>query len=207
MPEPRVSVLDADAARPMPWRNGGGTTTELAIDPADGGLGESFDWRVSIAEVRSSGPFSSFPGLRRLIALVEGEGMTLRFDDGERHKLDEVMVPFGFDGGRALSGELVAGPVRDFNLIYDPSRVRASLWPLRGGVPSAAVELAADTLLFVCLAGGLDIDLRTLEAGYSLLPGETLRIDDARDGIGIVIEETDEDALGVLLTFERGVAG
>ena len=64
------------------------------------------------------------------------------------------------------------------------------------------MDLAADTVLFVCLAGGLDIDLHSLEQGHSLLPGEVLRIDGAGEGVGIVIEETHEDTLGVLLTFD-----
>ena len=203
MQRPTTSLTPADAARTMPWRNGGGSTTELAIEPLGGDLATGFDWRVSLAEVGTSGPFSAFPGYRRLIALVEGEGMTLVFDDGERHALEQPLAPFGFDGGRALRGELHAGPVRDFNLIYDPARVRASLWPLHGGVDRAAVDLVADTIVFVCLAGGLDIDLRTLGEGHSLLPGEVLRIDGAGSGVGVVLEQTHEDTLGFLLAFER----
>ncbi len=41
----------------MPWKNGGGSTLELLQEPAaDGG----FHWRLSIADVATPGPFSTF---------------------------------------------------------------------------------------------------------------------------------------------------
>jgi environmental stress-induced protein Ves len=46
----------------MPWKNGGGETTEIAVFPDGAGLSD-FDWRVSMARVDGDGPFSSFPGI------------------------------------------------------------------------------------------------------------------------------------------------
>ena len=46
----------ADYVR-MPWKNGGGQTTEIVVHPAGATLAE-FDWRVSIADVDADGPFS-----------------------------------------------------------------------------------------------------------------------------------------------------
>jgi environmental stress-induced protein Ves len=44
--------------RRMAWKNGKGTTTEIAVHPANAGLaGAPFEWRVSIADVPESGPF------------------------------------------------------------------------------------------------------------------------------------------------------
>ena len=43
----------------MPWRNGGGTTSEIVVEPGPGGR---FHFRLSIADVEASGPFSGFPG-------------------------------------------------------------------------------------------------------------------------------------------------
>ena len=59
--------------RRMPWRNGGGVTTEIAIAPDGAGLvGERFLYRVSIADVMSDGPFSRFEGYDRHIMLPAG---------------------------------------------------------------------------------------------------------------------------------------
>jgi len=38
---------------PVPWKNGGGSTTEIAIGPPAAGF-EGFDWRVSIASIAAS---------------------------------------------------------------------------------------------------------------------------------------------------------
>ncbi|MFO7483937.1 HutD family protein, partial [Oceanibaculum nanhaiense] len=62
--------------RPMPWKNGQGTTTEIVVAPAGAGL-EDFDWRLSIARMEADAPFSAFPGIVRTLAIVEGAGLTL----------------------------------------------------------------------------------------------------------------------------------
>ena len=63
----------------MPWRNGRGSTLEIAREPA---TGEDFAWRLSLADIDRDGPFSPYPGYRRAIALVAGNTLRLTF---ERH--------------------------------------------------------------------------------------------------------------------------
>src|SRR5215472_11228475 len=64
-------ILRAAERRAAPWKNGGGLTREVAVHPAGSDLG-NFDWRVSIAEVLRGGPFSSFPGVDRHMAVISG---------------------------------------------------------------------------------------------------------------------------------------
>ena len=64
----------------VPWKNGLGYTTELAIN--DGGTLEKFDWRLSIASVTADGAFSSFAGYQRNLVLIEGSGLTLDHQNG-----------------------------------------------------------------------------------------------------------------------------
>ena len=71
-------ILRAAGYRVMPWKNGGGTTTEVAVSPDHAGL-EDFDWRISMARVETSGPFSSFAGIDCTLSVLEGEGKD-RFD-------------------------------------------------------------------------------------------------------------------------------
>ena len=52
---------------PAPWKNGGGSTTEIAIAPL-GATVDKFDWRISLATIANSGPFSVFPGVDRTLA-------------------------------------------------------------------------------------------------------------------------------------------
>ena len=113
------------------WRNGGGSTREIARHP-DGA--DHWLWRLSIARVESDGPFSSFPGIDRHLLLLSGNGLRLRFDDGT---LQVLMPPHGalrFAGDVAVHGELIDGPVTDFNLMWRRDAVDAQLWhrPLVG---------------------------------------------------------------------------
>ncbi len=81
-------VLSPADYRRMPWKNGGGHTTEIAAFPAGAGLA-SFVWRVSIADVLQDGPFSPFPGIDRTLVLLEGEGMRLSGDGRADRIADE----------------------------------------------------------------------------------------------------------------------
>src|SRR6188508_1501701 len=96
--------------RVMPWKNGGGSTTELAIFPADSGLsGSPFVWRVSIADVAADGPFSRFPGYDRHIMVVEGGGMVLDAGADGEIELSEALVPASFSGDWSVEGRLLRG--------------------------------------------------------------------------------------------------
>jgi uncharacterized protein len=66
-----VKILRAADRKAVPWKNGGGTTTEVAVYPAGAGF-DDFGWRVSIADVRQGGPFSLFPGDNKTEATLTG---------------------------------------------------------------------------------------------------------------------------------------
>lgn len=104
----------------MPWKNGGGTTTQLAIFPSDATL-DDFDWRISTACVASDGPFSAFPGIDRSLAVMRGGGLTLTVD-GAPVMLDNGADPFIFRGEQHIEAMLKDGPVDDFNVMTRRSR-------------------------------------------------------------------------------------
>jgi len=121
---PRALVWRAAEHRRMSWRNGGGVTYEVTTDPAGAGL-EEFDWRISFAEVSASGPFSSYPGVDRILVLLQGESMRLRVD-GTSHDLS-CYQPVRFSGDSATYGELTCGPTRDLNVMTRRGRVDATV--------------------------------------------------------------------------------
>ena len=95
-----------------PWRNGGGVTREIARRAsADGG----WDWRVSIADVTKAGGFSPFPGMERVLTVIEGELLLLTVDGAEQPL--EKHRPYRFDGGAATSAKLPTGDIRNLNVI------------------------------------------------------------------------------------------
>lgn len=123
-----MRILRQEDYKVMPWKNGGGTTTEIWVSPQGSGLagGEPFHWRVSIADVASDGPFSKFEGYDRHIMLLEGAGMRLETEANGVIDLAPYR-PAGFSGDWAVTGKLVEGPVRDFNLMVARHAGRGSL--------------------------------------------------------------------------------
>lgn len=99
-----------------PWRNGGGVTRELASHPkAASAQDGAWDWRVSIADVNKAGEFSTFPGMERVLTVIDGELLLLTVD-GAEHPLEKYR-PFRFSGEAAAYGALPTGDIRDLNVI------------------------------------------------------------------------------------------
>lgn len=101
---------------PVAWKNGGGSTTEIVIEPP-GAQFHDFDWRISLATISQDGPFSLFPGVDRTLALVEGPGLTLDVADSGRFVLGEEDTIIEFAGESAIQASLNDGPTIDFNVM------------------------------------------------------------------------------------------
>jgi environmental stress-induced protein Ves len=121
-PEWILRAADRAAAA---WKNGGGVTREVAASPPGAGM-DDFDWRVSLADVARGGPFSRFPGVDRVITVVEGAGMELEVD-GAAHLADARYAPFAFPGDADTGCRLLDGPIVDFNVMTRRDRVRATV--------------------------------------------------------------------------------
>lgn len=106
---------------PAPWKNGGGSTTEIAIAPVGATL-DKFDWRISLATISASGPFSVFPGVDRTLALVDGAGVVLDIADEGRFVLGEDDPIVEFAGESQVMATLTLGPTTDFNVMTDRAR-------------------------------------------------------------------------------------
>lgn len=111
--------IDARAVSPVRWKNGGGATRELAQKPAP----EGFAWRLSLADVEANGAFSIFPGMSRILTVIEGDRLEL-------HSPNETFdvplgEPFHFSGETEIHSALRNGKICNFNVIFDPSLVEA----------------------------------------------------------------------------------
>lgn len=197
MSTPLSRVIPANDYRRERWRNGAGWTREIYAAASANGSSATWDWRLSIAEIESDAPFSTFPGVDRELVLLSGNGLRLRFDDGETHQLDPPHGRLRFSGERIVTGELLDGRTEDFNLMWRRDAVTTRLWhrPLVGPMvvfvdpgstwvvhlPAGDARFATDTRLQPLATGGTALllagDARTryaLEgAGEALL----IRID------------------------------
>lgn len=183
-------VVAAAAQRRERWRNGAGWTREIhaAPDPVDPSA--PWAWRLSIAEIDADAPFSSFPGVDRELVLLSGNGLRLRFDDGEVAELLPPHDRLRFAGERAVTGELLDGPTTDFNLMWRRDVVAAELWhrPLVG--PMVLFVDPGTTWAVHVLAGEAtaDGDLPPLSRGDTVLvPGGAQRCRVALDGAGALL--------------------
>ncbi len=157
-------ILHSRNYQRMPWKNGGGTTTEIwkAASPA----GEML-WRLSIADVASDGPFSEFPGIDRWIMVISGKGMELKIAGLGARRLDLPFEPLFFPGDAKTDCTLIDGPIRDFNFMIARSFGKGTLQVSRLAAGMTA-PLGENTAAVHVLAGSAEIetnDIQPLAAG------------------------------------------
>jgi environmental stress-induced protein Ves len=112
---PQVVIRLADCP-PQPWKNGGGVTRELLAWPRDQQNPNDWQLRISVADITQDGAFSSFAGVHRSFAVIEGAGVRLQF--AERLEIvTQDAKPLQFDGADAPYCELLAGETRDLNVM------------------------------------------------------------------------------------------
>ena len=184
----RSRVVPANEYRRERWRNGAGWTREIAAEPAKG----EWAWRLSIAEIEQDAPFSRFEGIDREIVLLSGNGVRLRFDDGNVHALEPPHGRLRFAGEAGVHGELIDGATQDFNLMWRREAIDAQLWhrPLVG--PMVIFADPGTTWAVYLIAGQArfadDSKLPPLAAGdTALLQAGDVRLRNVLDGGGEVL--------------------
>jgi hypothetical protein len=110
----------------MPWKNGGGSTTEIAAGPPGASL-DSFDWRISMARVAADGPFSHFAGIDRTLAVVAGDGVVLQVEGRAPVTLVAGSEPVSLPGDTPTSARLIGGEITDLNIMTRRGRFGHSL--------------------------------------------------------------------------------
>lgn len=140
-------LIRYDRLKPVPWKNGAGTTREIwkllhaAGTPAI---------RISVAEISGDQAFSTFPGIDRIIMQLDGPAMDLVID-GTRHGLQPA-VPLPFAGEAAVSCTLrTPGTAHDLNLMCDRSLFRGTM-VVKNLQAGEAVALPSPAVLTAVLA-------------------------------------------------------
>ena len=89
-------------------------TLEIARDPL---AGESFTWRLSLADIAQDGPFSAYPGYRRALVLVRGDDLRLKFHRHGTQRLCPTRRGTRFEGDWNTECTIPQGPCTDLSLI------------------------------------------------------------------------------------------
>lgn len=164
-----IELIRADQYTKMLWKNGAGFTLEIARSQGEA----DFDWRISMADVTTSGPFSLFPNKQRIISVLDGKGMVLHVDDLPAKRLNQGDI-FAFHGESQVQSELVDSAIRDLNLIYDPAKFHARFQWLNDAADQAFISSA--DLIFIFNQGG-ETQVNVDDYSVQLAAHETLKIE------------------------------
>jgi environmental stress-induced protein Ves len=183
-----MPLFDAYALPGIPWKNGGGVTRTLLASPPGAGF-DNFDWRVSIADVATSGEFSRFPGVDRTILLLSGAGMVLRIGDIEERKLSVPFEPYAFSGDVHIESRLLNGSARDFNLMTRRGRTQATL---KGWHSEFRVPVTVDAAILFCARGAYRIEGLAVGEGwvfhFDSVPSEIQCTPETPDAVVIAVQ-------------------
>jgi environmental stress-induced protein Ves len=169
-----MRIIRAADCKTTPWKNGGGSTTEIAIGPAGASL-EAFDWRISMARVASDGPFSDFAGIDRTLAVVKGNGLVLTIGENAPVTLSSGSDPVNFPGDTPTSARLTAGEITDLNVMTQRGRFRHRLLRVDKSTPC---DFGDDDIALVLSLDGtttinFGLDSTTLDHGDAALISRT----------------------------------
>ncbi len=147
--------LPSSQHRRMPWKNGLGETTEIAVYPPHASL-THFDWRISMARVTASAPFSLFPDIDRTLTVLEGGGLSLSIDGGAPVRLDTASPPFSFAGDAVTDVLLEGDNLLDFNVMTRRGQFAQQVTRLSLDRPLTK-RVDSDVVLVFCIDGELVI--------------------------------------------------
>ena len=116
-----IKIIEPTQFKTIPWKNGLGETTELAIN--ENATLDDFIWRLSIASVVNDGVFSNFSGYQRNLVLIEGKGISLQHGGTKTDVLENTLDIASFNGCCETQGKLLDGPIKDFNIITSDEKV------------------------------------------------------------------------------------
>jgi hypothetical protein len=154
MTDARIKIIRRASFTATPWKNGGGITHEAIRVPL---TGDAFLWRVSVAQIDSSGPFSDFSGYDRKMVLLQGPGIALEFGSGDKCALRSMGDWVEFDGAMSTRCELLDGPCVDLNLMVSKS-LRTAARIERLSEPTRVAAIHGETTLIFGILDPLSLD-------------------------------------------------
>jgi uncharacterized protein len=151
---------------PTPWKNGGGSTVQLAIFPLTSSLSEgNYTWRVSLATAQRSGPFSEFPGYDRALAVLSERPLVLNHHRGDSaaeregkpdHRVEQILrplIPYQFSGDEKTDCKILGEEARDINAMVKRDQGSLEMHVLELPPNAKKKVVATDYSVFFCVKG------------------------------------------------------
>ncbi len=149
----------------LPWKNGLGLSSEIAIYPATAKFPtDDFHWRLSCAEVTSANTFSEFSGFDRILAVWKGDGFLI---NGIKVS---PLVPYYFSGNGTASCKLINSEVIDLGLIYlsDLYKAKMDVVQADANKKTSYKFKIGDSCFIFCVDGLLNVHGSFLQTGDTL---------------------------------------
>lgn len=198
-----MRLLTSTDYKIMPWKNGLGQTTELVKSPHSVDADIPVQWRLSIADVPGSGPFSIFPNTDRIIIQLDGPPMTLSHADASPAKILKKGEPYAFSGEWITQCE-VASPARDFNIMVDRRFFSASA-DVTALLPEqeTRIPLRGTVVIIHLLEGSARISDRSHNASLDLCGPTTMIWDSPETPSHVTVKSGAKSVSLVVISLEK----
>jgi len=152
------------------WKNGQGTTLELAVDEKT-----PYRWRLSSATMIGASEFSLYEGYQRALILLGPGPLHLRHEGAGHRSLASFEV-YSFSGDLKTKAELI-GAAQDFNVWAKHGEARASVFAMNlKDQERVDFPLKGDEHFIYCVEGSLSLFERNTDHTYQVNPGEMLHL-------------------------------
>ncbi len=153
-----------------PWKNGLGTTVELAKEGSD-----PFRWRLSRAMLISSSPFSSFPDYERVLVTLGHQTIWVLHSGGKKRALPSL-TPYAFSGALETQVE-INSPMEDFNLFCLRGKAEGKIYPTYFRVSrEMQLPIAGKEHFIYCVGGHIQVQEPNTSTQATLQTGELLQV-------------------------------
>lgn len=157
----------------MPWKNGLGTSTQIAISPesADFTKGD-FLWRISSAEIFNDNLFSIFPNHDRILTHLSGGELELSFQNNLKPNvlLKQHMI-YSWNGAEQIQCKLLGESATDLGIIYHRELIETSMSIVTVSPMPQKILLKAEVNLIIPIEDEIFFD------GTKILKLEALQIE------------------------------
>lgn len=159
-----LELISQKTYQVMPWKNGQGTTSQIAIDPPGTAFPDGdYLWRISSALVKADNSFSQFPGYNRLLSVWQGQGLRINHQDLLKSAI------LAFHGEEPIHAELLQGDVMDIGIIFKRGRVQADMKVINAPAnQTQTIALEQKIHFLFCAEGSFKCENHTVENGDTL---------------------------------------
>lgn len=189
----KVTVFAKESYKVQPWRNGQGSTLELACDEIQ--VAPYFNWRISIATLTEDGVYSAFAKTQRTQLMLTGESVHLYIDTKAQGSREVNLAPLSqcsFSGIDQVQCRLQNNvEAKMFNLMTLAGRYESRIQIL-DAADISALDLTCDVLLVYSLSDQLIVSVE--QQDYSLRQAELLAVSQVSDQAALSINTLKQTA-------------